>query len=208
MYISRIELDTNRFETKRAVISPQILHSAIENCFSESEKTRKLWRLDSLREKEYLLLLSRNAPDFSGFIRQFCAEGTKGETKDYNALLDRVQAGQERRFRLRGNTVHSAAASDERKRGKIYPHVTTEQKKGWLLKKAESNGFEINGDDFDVTRTDDIRFRHGHGYVSLGIADFEGVLKISDAEKFKTALIQGVGRAKAYGCGFLTVAKD
>jgi len=207
MYLSRVELDMQRRDTMRAVRSPQIIHASVENCFTELIKTRKLWRIDSLRGKEYLLLLSREKPDFTNFISQFCAIETVGEVKNYNVLLNKLQAGQVWRFRLRGNTVHSAKPTDNQTRGKLYAHVTVSQRKEWLIKKSEACGFETDYDKFDVTRTDDIRFRRGQKYVSLGITEFEGVLKISDVEKFKDALTRGIGRAKAYGCGLLTVMK-
>jgi CRISPR system Cascade subunit CasE len=42
--------------------------------------------------------------------------------------------------------------------------------------------------------------------VELGVAVFEGALTVTDAGRFVAALSQGIGRAKAYGCGLLTVA--
>ena len=35
---------------------------------------------------------------------------------------------------------------------------------------------------------------------------YEGVLTVVDAEIFKKALVNGIGREKAYGMGLLTVA--
>ena len=35
--------------------------------------------------------------------------------------------------------------------------------------------------------------------------DFVGYLEITDLPKFKKALVNGIGREKAYGCGLLTV---
>ena len=41
--------------------------------------------------------------------------------------------------------------------------------------------------------------------VRLSQAAFEGVLQVKDAELFRHALIQGIGRKKAYGFGMMTV---
>ena len=35
----------------------------------------------------------------------------------------------------------------------------------------------------------------------------EGKLKIVDADRFKKALFQGIGSAKAFGCGFMLVRR-
>ena len=61
MYLSRAELDPTRRSTMIALTSPQKFHGAVENSFS-GERRRRLWRLDSLNGKLYLLLLSEELP--------------------------------------------------------------------------------------------------------------------------------------------------
>ena len=39
-------------------------------------------------------------------------------------------------------------------------------------------------------------------------ATYEGILTITDLEKFKASLINGIGKKKAYGCGFLTIIPE
>ena len=36
---------------------------------------------------------------------------------------------------------------------------------------------------------------------------YEGVLRITDPESLRRALIAGIGRSKAYGCGLMTLAR-
>lgn len=211
MYLSRIELDVQKGDTRRAIVSPQIMHASIENCFPDMEgaKARKLWRLDRLRGKLYLLLLSPDQPVFQKFSKQFCPPDALGEVKDYDVLLSRIEQRQRWRFRLRGNAVHSVSKQRE-SRGKVYAHVTIEQQRGWLIKKASTCGFALDENAFDVTESDVIRFwrKSEKKPVTLGIAVFEGILEVTDAEQFKNSLTQGIGRAKAYGCGLLTVAEQ
>ena len=57
MFLSRAELDPTRRSTMIALTSPQKFHGAVENSFS-GERRRRLWRLDSLNGKLYLLLLA------------------------------------------------------------------------------------------------------------------------------------------------------
>ncbi|WEV73650.1 type I-E CRISPR-associated protein Cas6/Cse3/CasE [Bifidobacterium sp. ESL0798] len=42
--------------------------------------------------------------------------------------------------------------------------------------------------------------------MTISTALFDGLLEVADAEKFRHALCFGVGRAKGFGCGLLTVA--
>ena len=67
MYLSRAELDPTRRETMVALISPQKFHGAVENAFPGARR-RRLWRLDRLNGKLYLLLLSEDAPELSGVV--------------------------------------------------------------------------------------------------------------------------------------------
>ena len=73
MYLSRAELDPARRSTMIALTSPQKFHGAVENSFS-GERRRRLWRLDSLNGKLYLLLLSEELPDLTGLCAQFGTE--------------------------------------------------------------------------------------------------------------------------------------
>ena len=63
-----------------------------------------------------------------------------------------------------------------------------------------------------VTRRADLSFgKHddaGPGrrrQVTLRQARFDGTLRVVDAAVLRTALVQGIGRGKAYGCGLLTL---
>ena len=209
MFLSRIQMNPQCYNSRKAIGSPQILHASVENCFSSGEsKERKLWRLDTLNDRLFLLLLCHTRPDFSHFSEQFC-QGAVGETKDYDALLERIQIGQKWNFRLRGNTTHNAKVA-ENTRGKVYAHVTIEQKREWLIKKALHCGFTLEEGLFDVVETEMLNFRRNSAKspVTIGVSVFEGVLEITDEIHFRQALVQGIGRAKAYGCGLLTIAKQ
>ena len=70
MYLSRVELDEARRSTMRALAAPQKLHGAVESAFP-GERRRRLWRLDRLGGKLYLLLLSEGLPDLTGIAEQF-----------------------------------------------------------------------------------------------------------------------------------------
>jgi CRISPR system Cascade subunit CasE len=75
------------------------------------------------------------------------------------------------------------------------------------MKKASVCGFELTDGEFDVIETRLLRFRRARkeSFVEINTAVFEGRLKVTDSELFNHALTQGIGRAKAYGCGLLTV---
>ena len=179
MYLSRIELDLKNRQTIKALSSPQVMHAAVEEYFPGAPRPvteRKLWRLDYLAERSYLLLLSRNKPDFAGFARQFCPPGQQAEIRDYQTLLKRLENGQVWGFRLRANPAHSVpGGAADSGRGKVYAHVTVAQQQSWLCKKSAGCGFvlreENNDETFEVTQRELVRFQRGGQDGNAGYRD-------------------------------------
>ncbi len=217
MYLSRIELNYRRRATIDAVSSLHKLHAAIESSFplNANKESRNLWRIDKLGSALFLLVLSNGKPDFTHIVEQYGwpESEQKWETKDYAQLMERIEAGKRWRFRLRANPVHSVKhienmeTGESAKRGKVYAHVTVKQQEQWLLERAAKNGFILPEGAFAVVQQEVCRFMRQRKPVTLGIATFEGVLEVNDTQLFLRALTGGIGRAKAYGCGLLTVAR-
>ena len=201
MYLSRIELDMSKAQTRRAVASPQVVHAIVEGCFNEEVKTRKLWRLDELRGKTYLMLLSETTPDFSELQKQLCAEGTEGEVKSYNAFLDNIAVGQKYHFKLCANPTYKPIVAEGV--SKVYAHVTVDQQLKWL--KGKERGFKLDTHNLSSTVTHKFSKKEQKPKVTIKASVFEGILEVTDKEAFIGVLTQGIGRAKAYGCGLLTV---
>ena len=140
MYLSRVELDPTRRSTMAALSAPQKLHGAVESAFA-GERRRRLWRLDRLGERLYLLLLSEDAPELSGVVEQF-GTGAAAETRSYDPLLQRVEPGSCWQFRLTANPTKSCKdPQNPAARGTVAAHCTTQYQKQWLLERAAKHGF-------------------------------------------------------------------
>ncbi len=198
-----------------ALSSPHIIHAAVESSFPPEEtavKSRNLWRIDRLGPDTFLLVLGKRKPDFTHVVEQFGwpeAE-QKWKTKNYTPLMDQIKTGQKWRFRLRANPVHSVRDAPEVKegsagRGKVYAHVTVRQQEEWLFERAGKNGFAVAEGSFRVVHREFRRFRRQRNFITLGIATFEGILEVTDVSLFLCALVRGIGRGKAFGCGLLTI---
>ena len=205
MFLSRIRINHKRRSTIKFMSSLQVMHATVESCFERSDTTRKLWRLDYFKGDPYILILSENKPDFTSLVAQYGYDGDCGESKDYQKVLDILAEGQQYRFRFCGNPVHSVAMQNSRGRGKVLPHVTVAQQEDWLRQKSDKAGFSLGA--FSVIMRDVKKFSRQGKTVTLSTAVFEGVLKVTDAKLFREALISGIGRAKSYGCGLLTLAR-
>ena len=206
MYLSRLALDTGRRETMRAICTPSILHGAVESAFP-GERERRLWRIDQLRGKTYLLLLSAAHPDLSEVQAQFGFVDCKWETKDYQPLLDRIVNGSGWRFRIVCNPTRSVS-TEAGKRGRVEAITIAARQREWLIQQGQRHGFAVREDQFDVVSSEWQRFSKGNENgreIVLLKATFEGMLTVIDAPVFVEMLTGGLGRGKAYGLGMMTV---
>ena len=66
MYMSRVEIDFNNRLNLKKLSSLKAYHSWVEESFPEeieaNSRSRKLWRIDNLNGKNYLLLVSQEKP--------------------------------------------------------------------------------------------------------------------------------------------------
>ena len=151
MYLSRAELDPTRRSTMIALTSPQKFHGAVENSFS-GERRRRLWRLDSLNGKLYLLLLSEELPDLTGLCAQF-GTGAAPEMRRYEPLLERVTPGSCWQFRLTANPTRTRKdPANPLARGALKPCYLEAEQEQWLLEQAGKHGFALTEGAFQVTR--------------------------------------------------------
>ena len=205
MYLSRVALDVHRRSTAVALVNPQQIHSAVEQAFP-GERRRRLWRLDSLENTLYLLILSADMPDLRSLTAQF-GTGQPPEVKDYAPLLNRILPGSTWQFRLTANPTKSCPGPAHPGRGIVHAHCSVEYQKQWLLDRAEKHGFWLEPDGFTVVDTHWLQFHKGASRqtVSIRSVTYEGALTVTDAELFKKLLTEGIGRGKAYGLGLMTV---
>ena len=206
MYLTRIEIDTSKRKSMIALVNPNLFHGAIESSFTIQEK--KLWRIDRLYGRTYMLLVSENKPDLSAVAEQFGTE-SGWESREYGKYIDGITVGEKLRFRLAANPVIIKSAGSGH-RGEVLAHVTAEQQEKWLLDRAEKNGFSLNADDFHTVNKEWIHFKKvkkDNKKVTFSRVVFEGILTVCNEELFKNALYNGIGREKAYGCGLLTVSR-
>lgn len=67
-------------------------------------------------------------------------------------------------------------------------------------------GILLSDDSVQVVGRERLSFDRRGKKVTLVRATYEGMLEVADVEKLKKVLTQGIGKAKGYGCGLLTLA--
>ncbi len=217
MYLTRFAVNTSRRGARRLLASPQRVHAAVLAGFPpDTDHGRVLWRLDEAEHRTDLFIVSRRRPDLTHLVEEAgWPTSSTWETASYQPFLDRLAIGQRWAFRLTANPVRSVSRG-EGLRGQVKAHVTPAQQQDWLLRRAADLGFSVPEGMFGVPslvvknrRT--ARFTRQHGEtgrdVTIAMATFEGILDITDPDAMRGSLTQGVGRARAYGCGLLTLAR-
>ena len=215
MYLSRVKIDANNRRKLKELNHLGAYHAWVEDSFPEerekpkNERTRKLWRVDELRGEYYLIVLSENKPDFEK-LEKYGVKNT-AESKSYERLLDSIKPGMRARFKIELNTVYSTTKNVEKgKRGRVIP-VPHEKLGEFFFDRTEKNGFSVNKNELAITNIGKKLFRRKkeggekEKRVNLVSATFEGILTVTDEERFRETLVMGIGRKKAYGFGLLTI---
>lgn len=232
-YLSRISLNPLRTGAQRMLRNPQVLHAAVLQSSSRQPVTeRMLWRLElDTPYKASLLVLTQSAPSWEHLVEQAGWPGSdepQALVRPYEPLLDRVGRGREFAFRLRANPVGStrnpekpSAAqqkrlADPRPRGVRVPHRTVAHQLAWFTERVGRWGFEVltNSDGeptVQLTGRERLAFTKNTAgpdrrRVTLQTATYDGALRVSNPELARASLLAGVGPARAYGCGLITLA--
>ncbi len=216
MFFSRVELNPQRRGSRHLLVSPQAMHAAVLCSFpgvlSDRTDARVLWRTDAMPGAVRLYVVSPEQPDFAHLIEQAGWPTLQTwETRDYTGLLDKLAAGQLWGFRLAANPTHAVPRGDRTGPSKRFGHVTVEQQERWLLDRAEGAGFAIEktaqgAAALSVHDRRNVQFERKRHRVTLSQAVFDGVLRVLDEGALRKTLVSGLGPAKAYGCGLLTLA--
>ncbi len=217
--LTRVLLNPARRQTRTLLASPQAMHAAVLAGFPPGSLTeptgngRALWRVDRNGEHQVLLYIcSPVAPDLTHLVEQAGWPTTSPwESRDYESLLDRLAVGQRWSFRVTANPVHRVRDPAHPERGHVRAHVTAHQQMAWLLSRAPAAGFEVarteqGHDCVEVKDRQVLSFRRQGATVTLARATFTGMLAVTDPVLLRRVLTSGLGRAKAYGCGLLTLA--
>lgn len=219
MYLSRMALNPQRRGTRRFLADPQVMHAAVMGAFPPGPDTagpghdgRILWRLDAEDHELLLWVVSPERPSFDAIREQagWSAQPTD-VTRPYDGFMGRLAVGQPYAFRLTANPVHTV--TDEKGRKRRLGHVTVAQQEQWLLERCGRMGVEIRrsssadgAPDLVVHDRRTVTFRRGDGTVTLRRATYDGVCTVQEPHLLREALTNGVGRAKGYGCGLMTLA--
>lgn len=194
-YLTTFNLDCSQLDMK-SLNHLGAYHNLIEHLFPEEFKAktrlRHLWRRDNFK----MTVVSETQP--STKILSKYSYRDFAQISNYNHQINNLANNQKYVFKLAANPVL-------RKRKRVIPLNDKESQLNWLNKKAIQNGFKLDSIKIESVTHPPLKRRKGKGNNNfwLNRVDYHGVLTITDVDKFKKALINGVGRERAFGMGLL-----
>ncbi|MBY4678204.1 type I-E CRISPR-associated protein Cas6/Cse3/CasE [Marinobacterium arenosum] len=77
----------------------------------------------------------------------------------------------------------------------------------WLELRAERNGFQLAGNALEATGYEWRPLPEKGRNAGFSSVDYQGALTVTDPERFTRMLHQGLGKARAFGCGLMLVRR-
>jgi CRISPR system Cascade subunit CasE len=220
MLLHRIHLDLRCREARRDLSDPYQLHSTLCRAFSAPDKKcparEFLWRLEPETDPTgypRILVQSRTIPDWTGIgVKGWLAESDPAIDLKGRLKLDSLKARQRFRFRLRANPCVT-------RNGKRLGLLRLEEQEAWIARKGQQHGFSLPQlPSFDLSESSQERVnvrvsqeqmlrgsQHSGNTVRVFSVLYDGILTVTDADRFREALQTGIGHGKAIGLGLLSV---
>lgn len=209
MYLTKLLLNPANQDAWRDVSSPYDMHRSLQRAFpnGEPDENRLLFRVEpwrpGMRGVPVLVQSSTARPDWS-FVEArndaYCLD-VQGPKR----VNPQLQSGQQLAFRLLGNAT-------KKSQGKRIALCDEEDYHEWLRRKADQSGFQVLQmaassywiNEEHLSRSPD------DGYDKRNIPHFavryDGVLQVTDSDQLRSSIAAGIGPAKAFGFGLLSLA--
>ena len=234
MYLSRLILNPRSKQVRRDFSNVHDMHRTILSAFPDVETHGSARQVHGVLFRhepagraglEIVLVQSRSKPVWNalntGYFAHTTGEPLNPSMKEVGPIFDSLSLGMTLGFRLRANSTRKimtkSGPDGERRNGRRVELRGEDQLFAWLVRKGEMHGFRLPRlDGTDGQSSVRIRYEpklkgtqrtreESARTITVTTALFEGVLQITDLERFKSALESGIGPGKAYGCGLLSI---
>jgi CRISPR system Cascade subunit CasE len=211
MYLTRIELALQDRAARECLPDIYRMHAAIMPAFDHApkEKRRVLYRVEPEAPplRAVVLVQSDVRPIWSAEVRERLGPRTRIEEKEWEPAL---AAGQQLQFRLRANpTVKRPPAEGEESRR--HGLFREEEQREWLRRKLNAAGAQPVSLDL-MPEGNVVGFKAPAGEngprrrLTFLSVRFEGRLQVTDPAALAEAVANGIGSAKGFGFGLLSLA--
>lgn len=195
MYLARLRLNPSRMALQWSTNVYQVHQRLTMAC---PKDPRLLFRIEVGLEGTQVLIQSHVAPDWEAAFAEFPVLTSAPESKSFDP---RLAVDRRYRFRLLANPT-------VKRDGKRLGLVREEEQRAWLERKLLEAGAQVLScvvSERGLQRSQKNPTRETGLQTHLAVL-FEGVLLVKDAALLRTAMETGIGAAKGYGFGLLSLA--
>ena len=217
MYLSKLELNPRSREARRDLASPYELHRTLAHAFptpagQDYRATHGvLFRLEPsyAGQSSVVLVQSHTAPDWTLLPADYTRQAAEYKKTHFTPL-----SGQTLGFRLVANPTKKMSRPDKRQGNRVPLFDAGGGDEGtpalqWLRRKAALSGFEVLhvlSEGFLLGSTSTTTQDTKSSLPLYGVR-FNGLLRVTNSEQLTAAISQGIGSAKAFGFGLLSLAQ-
>ncbi len=210
MYLSQLILDPHTRQVRRELANPYEMHRTLLRAFPSAENGgsgRVLFRVETPTQPTQttlaVLVQSEKAPDWTGVVDRpgYDLPQVSQNPKQFEPAL---QPGQRLMFRLRANPTVKRKFPGETKSKRVGLYREEEQR-DWLARKAQEGGFKVLGVRVTPEGVVGGTTKDRHRLKLLAVR-FDGLLQVTDPDRFFATMQKGVGSGKGLGFGLLSVA--
>jgi CRISPR system Cascade subunit CasE len=220
MFLNRIHLDPRCREARRDLADPYQLHSTLCRAFSRPDRKSPegefLWRLEPETDPigcPRIVIQSRKIPDWTNIgVKGWMVKSDPALDLKDRLKLDSLKIGRRFRFRLRANPCVT-------RNGKRLGLLRLEDQETWVGRKGEQHGFSLplisafnlsksSQEQFGVQISQERMLRgnqHSGNPLRIFSVLYDGILSVTEPDKFRNALQIGIGHGKVMGLGLLSV---
>lgn len=198
MYLSQLMVSLRSRKARRDLADRYELHRTLLNAFPETlpDHERVLYRVEESKIEPMVrvLIQSQTYPEWECVVR--IENNYLCEEPQIREAIATVQQDHHTRFRLQANPT-------VKRDGKRHAIYAEDELRKWLHRKGEQHGFSIDDRHIQIIK---IGNKYGKKRQQIWHAvQFDGLLSVTNPTEFTQALTHGVGSAKAFGFGLLSI---
>lgn len=224
MMLSRLALNPKHGDVRRSLRDSQAMHRLVMSLFGEVSGGDPRATLGVLHRVEVserdgsvlLLVQSRAAPNPARWPTGVLdAGGPAPSTKSMGRVLEALAPGARFRFLLVANPTRKVDTKTRpdgtKSNGRRVALRGEDEHLDWIARKGVQHGFRVAMGEHarPLVRVRPVPRLQGWRRARMVAHDgvvFEGLLSVVDAGLMREALVHGIGSAKAYGMGLLSLA--
>lgn len=195
MYLARIEIKSSRLALGW-VANRYRVHQRLRMAYPQDP--RLLFRVEEDTQKPFILIQSSTKPDWLSAFADFDVLEHSPELKEFSVS---IQPGYLFHFRLLANPTVTRA-------GKRLGLLHEEEQLDWINRQMQKSGaqpMQCTSKLLGFQRSGKNPYKDPQTQTHLAV-QYDGILKVLEPANLSIAIENGIGPAKAYGFGLLSLA--